>query len=184
VGKLPGPVGPDRFVQQGIGRTSAEHVGCVPVSIGVPIGMLAYGIPSRVPFASTHRDTFALLARGVKIAIAVRAIRLNSVPHLPSRLSALHCPSASRSVAYEVQSTCRCLCRRRRLPVGMTHRPDGVRWFTRFGTSRTQMMRAPSEDYGMDHPNIVGSGHHLFLWYWQGGFGWRLMEPKPLHRPT
>jgi hypothetical protein len=48
-------------------------------------------------------------------------------------------------------------------PVGVTHRPDNVRRFTRLGTSRTEMMRAPSEDYGMGHPNIVGSEHHLFL---------------------
>jgi hypothetical protein len=146
---------------------SAEHVECVPVSIDVSIGMLACGFRPR-SIASTHRDTFALLARGVKIAIAVRAIRLNSVPHLPSRLSALHFLSASRLVAYEVQDRCGCLCRRRRLPVGMTHRPDGVRWFTRFGTSRTGTTQSV----------------RLFLWYWQGGFGWRLMGPKPLHRPT
>jgi hypothetical protein len=98
---------------------SAEHVECVPVSIDVSIGMLACGFRPR-SIASTHRDTFALLARGVKIAIAVRAIRLNSVPHLPSRLSALHFVSASHLVAYEVQSRCGCLCRRRQLPVGMT----------------------------------------------------------------
>jgi hypothetical protein len=48
-------------------------------------------------------------------------------------------------------------------PVGVTYWPDNVRRFTRFGISRTEMIRAPSEDYGMDHPNIIGSGHHLFL---------------------
>jgi hypothetical protein len=50
-----------------------------------------------------------------------------------------------------------------RLPVGATYRPDDARRFTRFGTSRTGIMRAPSEDYRIDHPNIVGPGHHLFL---------------------
>jgi hypothetical protein len=88
---------------------SPEHVECVPVSIDVSIGMLACGFRPR-SLASTHCDTFALLARGVKIAIAVRAIRLNSVPHLPSRLSVLHFLSAFCSVACEVQNTCRCLC--------------------------------------------------------------------------
>jgi hypothetical protein len=46
---------------------SAEHVECVPVSVNISIRMLACSFRPR-SIGSTYRDTFALLARRVKVA--------------------------------------------------------------------------------------------------------------------